>query len=405
MRKSVFILFLVLAANQVLTMEKNIDNNKENSIPQPLKKLSTLLMSKLFSHGNDDNFSSEHGIGWQVKQLPDSENQASQRQKKYWHDLRHQKKITTSYSLIGNPHPSYYYKKHFLKQDQSLLRTAGLGPNQQGLIIAEGLGDCDVLHSVAANHKQVELAPQDWISYGHYDAQCMHPTKNKWVKAKLASQRRYVTCSYSQGVGAYDVKGIEIREYDYNHETNSYEKSPLAFFECAEKKLRCIRFDPLDNKNDSLLIETEAFVYQLKKDKQDTVLQEIINVQELVTQHISEQWKLGWSQNGSCYYDVEYCNQYPEYVLICIEKTEKDRCEGSRTLLLKRRQERTEHIHTFLGKIGFMQSADFVSNVHSFLGGVKRPRNLLHLYTIADILKRGISTASAVNNNNSCMIQ
>lgn len=395
MRKSVFILFLVLAANQALTMEKNIDNNKENSIPQPLEELSVLVMSTLFSRENGDNFSSEHGIGWQVKQLPDSENQASQRQKKYWHDLRHQKKITTSYSLIGNPH----HKKHFLKQDQSLLRTAGLGPNQQGLIIAEGLGDCDVLHSVGANHKQVELAPQDWISYGDYDAQCMHPTKNKWVKAKLASQRRYVTCSYSQGVGAYDVKGIEIREYNYNHETNSYEKSPLAFFECAEKKLRCIRFDPLDNKNDSLLIETEAFVYQLKKDKQHTVLQEIINVQELITQHISEKWKLGWWENSIYSYGLEYCNQYPEYILICVRKMEKGRREYSRTLLLKRGQERIEHIHTFLGKIGFMQAADFVSDVHSFLGGVKRPRNLLHLYTIADILKRGAVTTAPNNNN------
>ncbi len=235
MRKSVSILFLVLAANQILTMEKNIDNNKENSIQRPLKELTTLLMSKLFSHGNDDNFSSEHGIGWQVKQLPDSENQASSRQKKYWHDLRYQKKITSSYSFIGNPHPSYYYKKHFLKQDQSILRTAGIGPNHEGLIIAEGLGDCDVLHSVGANHKQVELASQDSIVHAYYYAQCMHPTKNKWVEAKLASQRRYVTCSYSQDVGAYDVNGLEIREYDYHHETNSYEKSPLAFFNVRRK--------------------------------------------------------------------------------------------------------------------------------------------------------------------------
>jgi hypothetical protein len=386
-------------------MEKNIDNNKENSIPRPLKELTTLLMSKLFSHGNDDNFSSEHGIGWQVKQLPDSENQASSRQKKYWHDLRYQKKITSSYSFIGNPHPSYYYKKHFLKQDQSILRTAGIGPNHEGLIIAEGLGDCDVLHSVGANHKQVELASQDSIVHAYYYAQCMHPTKNKWVEAKLASQRRYVTCSYSQDVGAYDVNGLEIREYDYHHETNSYEKSPLAFFECAEKNLRCIRFDPLGNKNDSLLIETEAFVYQLKKDTQDAVLQEIMNVQELVTQHISEKWKLGRSENGSCSYGLEYCNQYPEYILICVKKMKKGRPHDSRTLLLKRGQERIEHIHTFLGKIGFMQAADFVSSVHSFIGGVKRPRNLLRLYTIAQILKRGTLTTAPNNNNHNCMIQ
>lgn len=393
-----------MTTNDALGMEKNIQHHKENSVPEPLKQLSAVIMHKLFLDGNKNNFSYEHGVGWQVKELPHPENQTTKAKKKYWYDLRHQKKITTSYSFIGNPHPSYYFKKHFLMQDQSLLRTAGLGPNHQGLIIAQGLGYADVLHSVANEHKQLVLPREDVMVYSYYHKYCMHPRKNKWVEAVLSSQTRHEKNSYNNNIYRYEVKGLKIHQYTYNHETNSFEKLPSQFFECSDSALRSVKFDPLDYNNDSLIVETRNFVYHLKKDKQQTVLQKIINVQELISQHISSTWKLGDNEDGMCAYDTEYCNQYPEYLLMYVRNSKKCGRADSRTMLLKRTKECTEHIHTFFGKIGFLQPADFVSDVHSFLGGVKRPRKLLHLYTITDILKRGIPNTAAANEP-SCVLQ